>query len=83
MLQSHQQPRLAAEPLLEFRVIGQMGCNELERYESVSSRVMGAVDRGHSAAAYLFKDLVGPELDSGEAGHVKVSLACRRAGSWV
>src|SRR3970282_1924173 len=79
----HEQPRLAAEPLLEIRVVGEMGCDDLERHETVSSRVMGAIDRGHSAAAYLLKDLIGPESGSVEAGHADVCLAWLRSDSWA
>jgi hypothetical protein len=42
---------------------------------------MGPIDRGHSAAAYLLKDLVGPELGSVKAGHAEVRLAWLRSDS--
>jgi hypothetical protein len=56
---------LEAKSLLEIWIFRQVGSDYFDSYKAIVFLVMSAVNRGHSAAAYLFEDLIAPNALSG------------------
>ena len=61
LVQLRDQRRLAAEPRLERRVVGEVRDEALERDETVTHRVVRAEDLAHPATPEPLQQLVGPE----------------------
>jgi hypothetical protein len=56
---------LKPKSLLEIWIFGKVGGDDLDCYKPIVFPVMGAIDRGHAAAANLFEYLVAPDALSG------------------
>jgi hypothetical protein len=76
--------RLAQEAVAERRVVGEPGCQHLERNPSLETQVLGEVDDAHASPAQQRVDPVPGELraDTRAVAHVHVRiLTCRIPGT--
>ncbi len=52
---------LEAKALLEIGIFREMRSDDFDGYETVAFPIVGAIDRGHAAAANLLQDLIALE----------------------
>ena len=71
---------LAAEPLVELRVPGQVGAQHLDRDAAAEAGVVADVDLGHPAATEQLAHLVASAQQAGGVAHVVPS--CSLSRSW-